>query len=63
MNVNDPVASGLLVAQWVQWLVPVMLLFSVWTLSWKGYALWKAARRNSVGMQKVYINRKTCDEL
>ena len=28
------------------WVPPVVIFLVIWTVPWKGYALWKAARNN-----------------
>ena len=41
MNTND-IAN----LQLDEWLVPILLIVMLWTLFWKGLALWHSARKN-----------------
>jgi hypothetical protein len=34
---------------WPLWMICVFMVLAVWEMVWKGIALWKAARNNSLG--------------
>ena len=37
------------------WLLPILPVFLVWSLVWKGLALWKAGRQNQLGWFVVLL--------
>jgi len=34
-------------ANLASWMIPLLIILSIWSIIWKGMALWKAARNNS----------------
>ncbi len=45
MNLNSGYAVGAGVPAWIYAFVPVVALFVVWSIFWKGLALWHSGRR------------------
>lgn len=43
------------VAGWFAFIIPIIILLSLWSLLWKAWALWKSARQSQKGWFVVFL--------